>query len=73
MTRRKDFTLYTDGPWPSVYLLIPHTAAARAWCDEHLPLNAPMLGSGIAIEHRYVDDIVLGIEAEPLTVGRIQA
>jgi len=59
-----DFRLTNHG---TISLLAPLTAAAEAWIDEHLPEDAQMLGNAIAIEPRYVGDIVAGILTEGLS------
>lgn len=62
-----DFTLFYDGG--TIALLEPQTNAALDWVDEYLPNDAPRLGkSHIAIEHRYITDIVEGIQADGLSV-----
>jgi hypothetical protein len=59
-----DFDIVNDG---SVFLLIPNTEAAEAWVAEHIPADAQTLGKGIAVEHRYIADIVKGIAEDGLT------
>lgn len=53
----------------SVVLLTPHTEAAREWAGEYLPDDAPRFGHAYAVEHRYIDDIVAGIQSDGLTVN----
>ena len=62
-----DFLLYGGG---TVYLLTPVSQRGEEWVTEHLPSDAQRLGSGIAIEHRYVCDILHGIHNDGLGVGR---
>lgn len=62
-----DFTLHGSG---TLYLLTPLTDDAREWVKLHIPEDAQRLGRGIAIEWRYVDDIMVGIEADGLTAVR---
>lgn len=59
-----DFDLVNGG---SVFLLIPNTEAAKAWVDEHLPEHPLTLGRGIAVEHRYISEIMQGIMADGLS------
>lgn len=61
-----DFTVSNHG---SIYLLTPKTEAAHAWRADHLPDDVLSLGQGLCIEHRYIGDIVLGINADGLTIG----
>lgn len=64
-----DFTLQDEG---SLFLLHPHTTAAREWMEEHLPMGSAetqFWGEAIVIEHRYIGPIVEGIQADGLAVG----
>ncbi|CAB4152430.1 hypothetical protein UFOVP613_14 [uncultured Caudovirales phage] len=63
--RGVDFRIVDGG---SVLLLMPETDAGRAWADEHLPEDALTLGAGIAIERRYMGDIIAGIVEDGLGV-----
>lgn len=65
---KPDFRVADGG---SVFLLQPETPAAHAWVEEHIPEDALRLGNGIAVEHRYICDIVDGIQAEGLTLERL--
>lgn len=56
----------------TVYLLLPVTAAAKAWVAEHIPDDAQYLGYAVAIEHRYVMDIIQGIREDGLTVAGVK-
>ena len=53
-----DFTVANHG---SIFMLYAKSEAAREWVAEHLPSDAQTFGGGIAIEPRYVMDILLGI------------
>jgi len=54
----------------SVYLLIPHTDAGREWIDQNVYAeDYQYIGSGIAVEWRYVDDIANGAMNDGLTVA----
>lgn len=61
-----DFTLSGGG---TIYLLRPVSAEAREWVDAHIPEDASWLGNAVAVEHRYVEDIVDGILNDGLTVA----
>ena len=61
-----DFNIVDGG---SVFLLIPNTEAANAWVSEHIPEDAPTLGKGIAVEARYIQQIVYGIIEDGLSVA----
>lgn len=60
-----DFTVQNEG---SIFLLHPHTDAARAWIEEHIPEDAQTFGDAIAVEHRYICSIVDGIQGDGLTI-----
>jgi hypothetical protein len=44
--------------------------AARDWAKEHLPDDAPRMGSTVFVEPRYASDILNGMESDGLTIGR---
>lgn len=49
----------------SVYLLTPETHEAEDWVDERIP--EPIWFNGaIAVEHRYIEAILWGIELDGL-------
>ena len=60
-----DFTVSGGG---TLYLLRPNTEAAKEWVADHIPDDAQRLGQAIAVEHRYIDDIVTGIQGDGLGV-----
>ena len=62
---QKDFCVQNHG---SIFLLIPNTEAAKEWINAHIPEDAPTIGPNIAVEHRYIGDIVDGIVKDGLTV-----
>ena len=65
MSIETDFVVRGGG---SVYLLCPLTDEARDWTKENIPEDAQTLGPNIAVEHRYIEDIVEGIRADGLVV-----
>jgi hypothetical protein len=52
----------------SVYLLRPISPAGGAWVDQHIPSDATWFGGAIAVEHRYIHDIVAGAISDGLEV-----
>ena len=62
---RIDFEISGGG---TVYLLHPLTRAARAWIAQHLPADALRLGNAVAVEWRYIGDIVGGALGDGLVV-----
>lgn len=61
-----DFTVSNEG---SIFLLTPLTQAAKDWVEEHLPEDRQSFGGAVVIEHRYISDIVAGIQAYGLEVA----
>jgi hypothetical protein len=64
-----DFSIEGEGRFCSVYLLRPLTPAAFDWIEEHIPEDAQRLGNAIAVEHRFVADVVAGIQSDGLAVA----
>lgn len=60
-----DFRVENHG---SIFLLQPMTPEADAWVGEHIPEDAQYLGTAVAVEHRFIADIVAGIQRDGLTV-----
>ncbi len=52
----------------SIVLLQPLTEAGHFWLDHHLPYDAQKWGSAYAVEPRYVQDIIDGMENDGLVV-----
>jgi hypothetical protein len=52
----------------SIALLIPLSVAGQEWLDENVDPDAQTWGGGIAVEPRYVDDILLGVLTADLGV-----
>jgi hypothetical protein len=61
-----DFQFVNGG---SVCLLIPVNGDARRWLDENIGEDAIYLGRGLAIERRFVSQIVDGIVADGFRVA----
>jgi hypothetical protein len=60
-----DFTVQNEG---TIYLLHPLTPAAQSWIDEHLSSDCLTFGDAVAVEHRFIADIVEGIRRDGLEV-----
>jgi hypothetical protein len=60
-----DFTVQNEG---SIFLLHSHTQSANDWISEHIPDDAQFFGNAVAVEHRYIADIVAGIQSDGLEV-----
>lgn len=52
----------------SIFLLTPMTDAAREWISNHIPEDAQYMGRSLVVEHRYVADIVAGMQSDGLIV-----
>ena len=52
----------------TVYLLFATSPVGEAWIDEHLPEDALQFVGGIAVEHRFIADIVAGAVHDGLVV-----
>jgi len=63
-----DFLVTGEGPFTTVYLLHPLTYAAEEWVAEHISEDSQRLGNAIAVEHRYIGDIVCGARNDGLAV-----
>lgn len=61
-----DFLLYGK-PHNTVWALSPQTPAAKAWVKEHVEKGALCLGDTIAVEHRYIDQLIEGLVNDGLT------
>ncbi len=53
----------------SIWLLTPQTDAARQWVADYLSPDTQMFGEAVAVEPRYVHDIVTGMRDEGLVVA----
>jgi hypothetical protein len=61
-----DFTVENHG---TIFLLRPLTDAANDWVEEYLPDNAQRFSGALVVEHRYIRDIVEGIQRDGLKIG----
>lgn len=52
----------------SIFLLTPMSDKAREWISEHIPEGAMYMGRALVVEHRYVEDIVAGMQGAGLIV-----
>jgi len=63
MARRADPHVQGSG---SVYLPRPVSRCGASWVAEHIPSDARRFAGAIAVEHRYIYDIVVGALADGL-------
>jgi hypothetical protein len=67
-TTQPDFYIEGEGRFSTVFLLRPLTPAAFDWIEEHIPEDAQRLGNAVAVEHRYITEIVHGAIGDGLEV-----
>jgi hypothetical protein len=60
-----DFGVENHG---TIYLLRPLTERAVTWVNEHLPEDAQWFDDAVAVEHRFIHDIVVGVVTDGLRV-----
>jgi hypothetical protein len=65
--RRIDFLVRDEG---SIWLFTPLSPAALQFLSEHIQDDAQYLGDSLAVEHRYVYDLLLGLRAHGLKAAR---
>lgn len=61
-----DATVYNHG---SICIVVPLTAAARAWIAENVSGESMWFAGGLVVEPRYLDDLVDGMRADGLEVA----
>jgi hypothetical protein len=63
-----DFRIQNEG---SIFILYVQTDAAKQWVADNLPEDIQLWGTnGVVVEHRFILDIIDGIENSGLTVKR---
>jgi hypothetical protein len=55
---------------PSVFLIRPLTAQCDDWLTENVSDDAMYLGRSLAVEHRYVEDLVMGLRENGFMPGK---
>jgi hypothetical protein len=63
-----DFEVQNHG---SIFLLVPQSISARVWIDDHIGRDngfQPYYPT-VCVEHRYIADIVAGIQGDGLAVS----
>jgi len=51
----------------TLILLRPMTPSAREWIGEHISADAMKFGDAVVVEHRFVGDLLIGIQDDGLT------
>ena len=62
-----DFTVENHG---SIFLVRPLTDEVKGWLNEHVAEDAQWFGGALAVEHRYVSDLVQGLLNEGFALDR---
>lgn len=53
----------------SIFMVTPLSGAARQWMEENVPTESwQWLGSSLSVEHRYVENLIAGMQDAGLTV-----
>ncbi len=61
--RKPDLLVHGSG---TIYTLHAVSRRGQRWIGQHIADDAPRLGTAIAVEHRFIRDIVLGARADGL-------
>jgi hypothetical protein len=62
-----DFAVRDEG---TIWLFTPQTAAAFDFLSEHIQEDAQYFGPSLAVEHRYVYDLLIGLREHGLKAAR---
>lgn len=62
-----DFLISGGG---TVYLCIPMNSDAAAHLQMNVSDDAQWVGDSLVVEHRYIVDLILGLQEEGFSVGR---
>jgi hypothetical protein len=54
----------------SIFLLRPVSPASFDWIESHLPSDRTTLGNAVAVDHRCIWAILVGIQNDGMVVGR---
>ena len=66
--RRIDFLVRDEG---SIWLFTPLTPAASQFLSEHIQEDAQYFGDSLAVEHRFVYDLLIGLREHGLKAVRL--
>jgi hypothetical protein len=61
--RRSDFVVRNEG---TIWLFTPLTPAALQFLSEHIQEDAQYFGDSLAVEHRYVEGLLHGLQEHGL-------
>jgi hypothetical protein len=54
----------------SIYLVRPVSEAAETWIDDNVQDDAQWFGHSLAVEHRYILDLIDGMQASGLNLAQ---
>ena len=63
-----DFTVSNQG---SIFLVTPLNDTARDWLEENISEDSQYLGRALAVEHRYIENLLQGLQNEGFNVSEI--
>jgi hypothetical protein len=55
---------------PSVYLITPLTPECGDWLKDNVSEDAMYFGLSLAVEHRYLKNLILGLQEHGFSYGR---
>ena len=58
-------------PGDTVGLVVPVTDTAQAWLEDRVQRDAHRLGRVLIVEHRYIEDLVVGMAHDGLVVAAL--
>ena len=67
VVRRFDFVVRDEG---TIWLFTPLTPSALQFLSEHIQDDAQYFGDSLIVEHRYVEDLLLGLSEHGLEAVR---
>lgn len=68
MAKKTEYDVLVSGSG-TIYLVHGVSEAGKQWMNDHLPADAQHMGQAVAVEHRYIEDIVEGMRNDGLSVG----
>jgi len=63
-----DFAVRSEG---TIWLFTPQTSAAFEFLSEHIQEDAQYFGDSLAVEHRFVYDLLIGLREHGLKAVRL--
>lgn len=57
-------------PGDTIFIVHPRTERAQIWADENVGEHLNWGRTGIVVEHRFIEDLLEGIQADGFTIER---